>query len=273
MAILVKILPLLLLTLTSCRNGEEKAYCHPPAEYKDKDINQIIKEAREVVKAPHERKAISLSLFGKKKLYNQGLIENVQLASAIYPGWDVIVFMDPSTVPANTIEQASKYGAKIFLDKKYSRASSRFHLINMSYDRFISRDADSRFTIREMVAVADWMKQDWAIVHGMRDQIAHTNPMLAGMWGGRPPLLREKLEKRYGTSLYRELMNDFVCGEDEVYGDDELFLRYVILPAVGVESFLSHETVYCDAFPGSRGFPIRRGVTGNSIGKVVRLGT
>ena len=55
-----------------------------------------------------------------------------------------------------------------------------------------------------------------------------------------------------------KLYKAYIGNRKEVFGDDENFLRDKILKAVGVDHFLTHESVRCDAFPHSRGFPIPR---------------
>ena len=49
--------------------------------------------------------------------------------------------------------------------------------------RFLIRDADSIVNSREQAAVTAWLALDRAL-HVMRDNWAHTELVLAGMWGG-----------------------------------------------------------------------------------------
>ncbi len=51
-------------------------------------------------------------------------------------------------------------------------------------DFYLVRDADSVVTSKEALAVADWLQSDMAF-HVMRDDLAHTELVLAGMWGAR----------------------------------------------------------------------------------------
>lgn len=57
---------------------------------------------------------------------------------------------------------------------------------------FLCRDAFSRLNSREKAAVDAWIASGLPF-HAMRDHIMHTDPMLAGMWGGLagvlPPML------------------------------------------------------------------------------------
>ena len=52
-----------------------------------------------------------------------------------------------------------------------------------SVRRFLVRDADSLLTVKERVAVDDWLRSGLHF-HAMRDWFTHTDLLLAGMWGG-----------------------------------------------------------------------------------------
>lgn len=242
--------------------------CEAPAEYRDKAVATIFNEAKRIVERPSEKKAIAFCVYGSRPHYTHGLLENIDIAKDQYPGWDVVVFLDSKTVPQDIIDQAKAKGAKVYVDPKYNAAAVRFYVADMDYDRFISRDADSRIYPREVAAVADWMQYPWATLHNMRDVKLHVNPMLAGMWGAQVKPLREKLKAAYGTDNMEKLYTDFLGGKKAKYGDDELFLKEVVLKAVGLDNFLTHESVICNAFPHSRGFPVPRGSSGVHIGGI-----
>jgi hypothetical protein len=68
---------------------------------------------------------------------------------------------------------------------------------DMSVDRYIIRDADSRFNSRERIAVEEWIHSNKPI-HVMRDHMDHckNGVINGGMWGakkGAIPNLKEKL--------------------------------------------------------------------------------
>ena len=47
---------------------------------------------------------------------------------------------------------------------------------------FLVRDLDSKVTPRETAAVSEWL-QSGAAIHSMRDNPAHTTPLLGAGWG------------------------------------------------------------------------------------------
>jgi hypothetical protein len=257
---------LFLLSCSTARLSRSK-YCAAPTEYASKSVAQIVSESRKTVSEGKEKRALVFGLFGSKKLYTEGLMRNLGTAKDMYPNWDVVVYMDSATVPQEIIDRARAAGAVVKLSPEYHHASARFYAADLAeYDRFVVRDVDSRLMLREVAAVADWIQQDWAIVHGMRDAPAQSDPLQAGMWGARSKLLRQKLLAKKGKSSMEELYKDFIGDQKEVYGDDQRFLKDIILPSVGEEAFLSHESLECNAFKHSRGFPIIRSPSSASIG-------
>ena len=54
----------------------------------------------------------------------------------------------------------------------------------------VFRDADSRISKREKMAVDEWI-QSGKSIHIMRDHPYHTVPILGGMWGCRNGLMRK----------------------------------------------------------------------------------
>lgn len=255
-----------LILLPSCVSRIQGNTCEQPDEYKKKPVVTILKEAYEIVKRPSEKKAVVFSVYGSKKIYLEGILENISLSKEMYPSWDVLVFVHEDSVPKEFKASAEQKGAIVLANASYNHASSRFFVADLNYDRFIVRDADSRIYPREVAAVADWMKNDWAIIHGMRDAGSASDPLQAGMWGGVTKRLREKLKEIQGNDNMEFLYYKYMGDKKEIYGDDQKFLADIIVKSVGYDAFMSHESSQCHAFPKSRGFPIRKGVTDHHIG-------
>jgi hypothetical protein len=257
---------LIAMSLSACVTRVKGSGCPPPSEYEGEPVATIINDSLNIIKRPSEKKAIAFGVFGKKALYLDGVSQNIDQAKEFFPGWTVVVYVDPVTVPAEKIKEYRDKGATVKEDPSYNHASARFYVADMDFDRFIVRDADSRFYPREIAAVADWMKADWAFVHGMRDAASASDPLQAGMWGAITKPLREKLLAAQGTSNMEALYIKFMDGKKAVYGDDQKFLADIVVKSVGYEHFMSHESVDCHAFPNSRGFPISKGISPYHIG-------
>lgn len=127
---------------------------------------------------------ISFSLFGNLDLYNLGAVENMKLASTIYPNWKVRFYVDPQVtvkdqlkaMGAEIIEMPSEAGAKAM--------SWRFlAAMEKGFDYVVFRDCDSRLNPREKAAVDSWISSGKTF-HIMRDHLHHAAyPIFAGMWG------------------------------------------------------------------------------------------
>lgn len=96
-------------------------------------------------------------------------------------------------------------------------------------DVAISRDCDSRLSIRERLAVDEWLNSD-KLFHIMRDHPWHCTEILGGMWGVRAPLLKKDM---------RNLVIQHNKGA--YYQVDQDFLRSIIYPLVKDNSFVHDE--------------------------------
>lgn len=244
--------------LCSCATMQKK--CENP-DYKGKTVPEVLAHTKEVINTS-EKKAVVFGLYGTIPKYIKGTIRNVKLVKALYKSWDPVVFVDSGTVTPAVIKELRSLGAIVFDSPDYKRAAARFFIIDKpEYERFVSRDVDSRINWREVAAVGDWMESGY-ILHNMKDWPTHKNPLMGGMWGGKIKEIRAKL----GNQTVQELYLEYTKDKKEKYGIDEDFLKEVILQKVGVDNLLSHESFKCDDLPHSRGFPIPLGPGLDAIG-------
>jgi hypothetical protein len=110
-------------------------------------------------------------------------------------------------------------------------------------DIMLSRDTDSRLSLREKLAVDEWLSSDKDF-HIMRDHPYHNTEILGGMWGVRNGLLKN----------IKELIKDYTKGD--FWQVDQNFLREKIHPLVINDSF-THDS-YLNYTPNSRPFPSER---------------
>ncbi|MDR0458381.1 MAG: hypothetical protein LBH10_05055 [Burkholderiaceae bacterium] len=110
--------------------------------------------------------------------------------------------------------------------------------------RVLFRDADSVISRREAAAVDQWLASGKRF-HMMRDASAHTELMLAGLWGtvagSLPPL--------------QQLMQHFRFGEGDRHFADQDFLRQVVWPYARA-SIMQHDSIF--GFMNAAPFPIPR---------------
>jgi len=193
-------------------------------------------------------KYISFSLWGNKPIYNVGILKNANLVKNIYPDWQMIVYYD-NTVPSDTIYELSKIGVKTIdmTNKEIYGAFWRFLASDFSDSEYtIFRDADSRISLREKMAVDEWLESGKTL-HVMRDHPYHMIPygndtlgILAGMWGikSKKISLSDMIEKYHNK-------------HNISYGEDQIFLKKIY------DLFYNDRCTH-DEFFEKKPFPIKR---------------
>ena len=192
-------------------------------------------------------KYLSFSLWGDKPIYNVGAIRNAELWKLIYPDWQMVLYYDNS-VPVKTIEKLNSLGVEtINNDCNIYGCFWRFLISDKSdCDYAVFRDCDSRISIREKMAVDEWINENKSI-HIMRDHPAHIIPagndkigILAGMWGIKGRIIP-----------IREMITKFLVGKTNVYGIDQTFLKIIY-------SIFENDKKVHDEFYEKKPFPINR---------------
>ena len=187
---------------------------------------------------------IAFSLWGEDPYYLEGAVANAMIARHIYPEWMCRFYCDLS-VPRSVIDQLVELGSQVRQFKTQPEGNYglfwRFYVANdPEVERFLCRDCDCRLNVKERVAVEEWIDSGQRF-HIMRDNVVHTELILAGMWGGISGVLPDikKLSREYFQQ----------------YGQrwtDQHFLREKIWPLVKDRS-LTHDSHY--RLGNSRRFP------------------
>jgi hypothetical protein len=115
-------------------------------------------------------KYVSFSLWGNNPLYNIGAIRNSELIKTIYPDWKMVVYYDKS-VPKNTIDELIKNDVNVINmdDSDIFPSFWRFLIADKEDCEYaVFRDCDSRISVREKLAVDEWVNSNKKI-HVMRD--------------------------------------------------------------------------------------------------------
>jgi len=188
-------------------------------------------------------KYITYSLWGDNKVYTYGIIENVLDAKKFYEGWIVRVHYN-DTVPQNivdwlkgqnNVEVIHHPGTKT----KASNTLWRLEDLFIKDATVLSRDADSRFSEREVKLVNEWLESNKDF-HIIRDHKHHMVPILAGTFGcrnncleyvGIPGPLRNinSVPTKYvrGNELLDEFTKTYT-GDRDAYLIDQIFLAYYV---------------------------------------------
>lgn len=193
-------------------------------------------------------KYVSFSLWGDKPIYNVGAIRNAELMSEIYPDWKMVLYYDTS-VPNDTITKLQELDVKtiLFSDNTIYGMFWRFFAVDIPDCEYaIFRDADSRISIREKLAVDEWIKSGKSL-HVMRDHPYHRIPagnnqlgILGGMWGIKNNILP-----------ISKMIYEFSQSKEKNYGNDQTFLKSIYIS-------LNSDRVTHDEFFEKKSFPTLR---------------
>jgi hypothetical protein len=193
-------------------------------------------------------KYISFSLWGDQPIYNVGVLKNVNLVKEIYKDWQMVVYYD-NTAPTETINELKTQNVLTIdmTNKNIYGMFWRFFAVDLPDSEYvIFRDGDSRVSVREKMAVDEWLESGKTL-HVMRDHPYHRIPcgndrlgILGGMWG-------IKSKKISLTKLIQNYPNKGKI----FYGEDQTFLKTVY-------SLFENDRCTHDDFFENKPFPIKR---------------
>jgi hypothetical protein len=173
------------------------------------------------------KKIISFSLWGNDPKYTIGAVKNALLTEQIYPGW-ISRFYVGQSVPNYIIETLQSINnVEVVLMNEYGNWIGmfwRFYACDDA-DIMLSRDTDSRLSVREKLAVDEWLNSDKNF-HIMRDHPLHTTEILGGMWGCRNGILKG----------IKKTIDEYTKGD--FWQVDQNFLKEKIYPMVINDSFI-----------------------------------
>jgi hypothetical protein len=190
-------------------------------------------------------KVISFSLWGDKEIYTKGALRNAEIAKSLYRGWMCWFYIGTST-PQQIIDTLRSHSnCKVILVNEEGDWKGMFWRFlpasDPSVDVMISRDCDSRLTVREKNAVDEWLASKKSF-HIMRDHPNHSEAILGGMWGVKNPLLIDM----------ENLIHAF--SKQDSYQVDQDFLREVIYPKISNDCMVHDEFFVFDSCAKSFSF-------------------
>ena len=143
------------------------------------------------------KKLVSFCLYGNKPLYCLGMIENAKNIAIRMPTWYVRVYY--CDVPEGILKILRDYNCDLV--KCVSKGHNwegmfwRFYpWHDPTVDVWLSRDADSRITDREIVLIDEWLRSP-STFHIIRDNPQHGIPILGGTFGVK----NQQFSVRYPT--------------------------------------------------------------------------
>jgi len=195
------------------------------------------------------KKIITFGLWGDKPIYNVGAIKNAELSKKIYPEFECWFYIHQESVPIETVIELQKNENTkiIFKNGDLNNCKPmmwRFEGIDdNNVEIMLSRDTDTRFLLREKLAVDEWLNSD-KIFHIMRDHPYHMELIMGGMFG----IKKNKIIDNWGSLIMTYNQNN------NSYMYDQHFLRDYIYPHIKDNvlihaSFSKFEGDKCNNFP------------------------
>lgn len=179
--------------------------------------------------------------------YLDSMQANVQQASLYYPDWIVRVSVFGFSASDQIIDQIvafDKRRVEVVVCHSDSplalnpgtKMIARFLVHDdPTVDVFISRDADSRFSPRELFAVNQWLSSN-QMFHTMRDNPYHTVPILGGMFGMKQGCLGTRARNESDATVrlvrFTDLLGGVLQRTPTLIGTDQDFLSSNIWPLV-----------------------------------------
>lgn len=211
-------------------------------------------------------KVISFSLWGDDPKYNVGMVRNAEIAAQLFPDWCIrlhyVLGEQPPAVNQIWNSPAFPGMPNVELMPRRNREDKgdwrgmfwRFEdAFDPEVEVMISRDCDSRLSLREKAAIDDWLESDKSF-HCMRDHIWHNRPVLGGMWGA----------KRGFLPNFEQLLAN--AKKEDRWQTDQDFLNDIIWPLVE-ENAMQHDSYYRRLW-GGRPFPTPRD-NGQFVGEII----
>lgn len=180
--------------------------------------------------------SISFSIWGTNPRYLRGALRNALLIPELYPGWRARFHFDDS-LPEEFIALLQGLGAEMQPmpagQSLRQKLCWRFLVANdPGVGRFLVRDCDSVVSQREVRAVEHWLSSDsW--FHVMRDWWSHTDPILAGLWGGISGVLPD----------LQPMLTGYTPSALETANVDQWFLRDVLWGSIRPHALI-HDRCY-----------------------------
>lgn len=194
------------------------------------------------------KKVISFCLWGSNKKYCYGAFKNAELAQRIYPDWKCWFYCRSDT-DWQTLDLLRQFwNTKVILVDQLGSWTGMFDrflpAIDPEIDVMISRDCDSRLSLREKAAVDEWINSSYGF-HTMNDHPWHSVPILGGCWG----------IKRDTIPAFEFLMESW--RKEDRYQTDQEFLTQIIWPKVQ-GNVLRHDDGFYTHLWGGKPFPLAR---------------
>lgn len=165
-------------------------------------------------------KVISFCIYGDKKKYRKGLLENIEIINKELPDFHIHIAAG-NDIEEEYINLLKSYNNVIVISQNFTGHMMMIYRI-LYFDRnevdvLFSRDSDSRIDERDIWCMNEFIKSD-SLIHIIRDHPEHTMHIMGGMCGFK----RIGENKIKFSEAFIEYVNTLF--NNNFYGIDQIFL-------------------------------------------------
>lgn len=163
------------------------------------------------------KKIVSTSVYGNSPRYITGAIRQFELTKKFYPEWEYRIYTDDKIKFSSIANEANI----IEMDKGHGVFWRFLPMFEDENNIVIVRDSDGRITLREQMAVYEWVNSNNKF-HIFRDHEAHYEfPIIACAFGNKGKLPDSLLD----------VMNNYMFNTN-YYTNDQVYLRDYVFPYI-----------------------------------------
>jgi hypothetical protein len=187
------------------------------------NITTLIEDSRKMLK---HKKIFSYCIYGQAPKYCLGMLKNIEQITEFYPDFEIWITLG-NDVPAAYIDKYKAYANVFLIYTEFSTgrlmAQRFFPIDDPTVDLLLVRDADSRFTLRDMWCINNFINSPYK-AFTIRDHKYHFQEIMAGQCGlKRIPGLNIK-EK------YKQFVTEHTADLDYYYNDQDFIIKNIYYP-------------------------------------------
>lgn len=166
------------------------------------------------------KKVFSYCIYGDNIKYCLGLIKNLEQVKEYFPDFEVFIAVG-NDVPIFYVNIYKSFNNVTITNYNYSgnhlMVYRYYPIDHTDVDTVIIRDADSRFTKRDLYYINKFLNQDVYKIYTIRDHHYHTTPIMGGQWGIKniQSLKKIRIQEKYEQEYFEKA---------DKYGNDQKFL-------------------------------------------------
>ena len=184
----------------------------------------------------YSKKVVSFCLYGEKRTYLIGMKENLILGKEYFKDWEIRIYHN-DTVPQSYLNEYKELGGICIPCKNVGTNKLNWEgmfwrwypIDDKTVHYWLSRDADSRLSLREFKIVNEWINSEKTL-HSIRDHRCHFNYIMGGLFGINNKLFHERYKLKKVPDIIKDLSKTY---KERPYNVDQIFLNEDLQKIIG----------------------------------------